>query len=436
MAYWEQVEVPPSFTGVTRAERQGGRYHRYRPDLLTDTVNTLSPEVLEYAAAVSTVLTRLGDRLRANPLPILYSTMIRSESISSSWIEGIRETPRAVALAQIGDQLASHDASQIVRNVTAMREAIDLLGRGAWTHEQIWQIQHDLLPWHTEGYRSAQVWIGGTNPLNADYAAPPGDAVPALMDDLLGYANSSGDLPIVTAAIVHAQFETVHPFEDGNGRVGRALVHGVLKRAGLVDGGVIPLSTALRGDVRGYVEALTAYRYEGEPATAREPALNAYVSQFLGYTEIATAAAEHFVDAATAIHQRWRHAVAGVRSDSAVHRAVDLVVEHPVVSAKFVADSLHISSVSAHKIIKQLIEVNILKPATGKYRKSALFQADEVLTLLAFGSEAGPRNTLPAPPEETAALQIVHRCGFPLNGGPCQNRVPADGQRCWRHRTG
>ncbi|WP_348257470.1 Fic/DOC family N-terminal domain-containing protein, partial [Salmonella enterica] len=87
-------------------------------------------------------------------LPILYSTMIRSESISSSWIEGIRETPRAIALAQINDKAASHDATSVIRNVDAMRDAIELLGGGAWTHAQVLDIHHDLLPWHRYGYRS------------------------------------------------------------------------------------------------------------------------------------------------------------------------------------------------------------------------------------------------------------------------------------------
>ena len=91
MAHWERVQVPPDFAGLTRADRQGGSYLRYHPDMLASVSNTLDGEVLEYAADVSTALGRLGERLRSNPLPILYSAMIRSESISSSWIEGIRE---------------------------------------------------------------------------------------------------------------------------------------------------------------------------------------------------------------------------------------------------------------------------------------------------------------------------------------------------------
>lgn len=384
MAHWERVQVPPDFAGLTRADRQGGSYLRYHPDKLTSVSNTLHGDVLEHAADVSTALGRLGERLRSNPLPILYSTMIRSESISSSWIEGIQENARAIAIAQIGDKAASHDASSVIRNVDAMKEAIEILGVGAWTHKNVLDIHHDLLPWHRLGYRTEQVWIGGSTRFNADYAGPPHELVRSYMDDLLSYANASGDLPVVQAAIIHAQFETIHPFEDGNGRVGRALFHGILKRAGLVDGGVIPLSAVLRDDVNGYVKALTMYRYDG---TDRDRALNAYVEQFLNYVASAVSAAERFRLAAIDIHDRWRHSVSGFRSDSSIHRAVDLVVEYPVISARFLADNLGVSAVSAQKLVKRLDSVGIVRPATGKYRKSALYQADDILDLLEHGAE-------------------------------------------------
>lgn len=385
MAHWERVHVPPDFAGLSRADRQGGSYLRYHPDRLASVSNALGGEVMEHAADVSTALGRLGERLRSTPLPILFSTMIRSESISSSWIEGIQESPRAIAVAQIGDDAASHNASSVIRNVDVMTQAIELLGAGSWRHEDVLDIHHRLLPWHRPDYRAGQVWIGGSNKFNAAYAGPPHELVHSYMEDLLDYANSSGDLPVVQAAIIHAQFETIHPFEDGNGRVGRALFHGLLKRAGLVEGGVIPLSAVLRDDVDGYVRALTTYRYDGDD---RGPALHAYVEKFLDYVGAAVSEAELFRLTAIEIHQRWKHAVSGFRSDSSIHRAVDLVVEYPVISARFLAESLGVSTVSAQKLVKQLDSVGIVGAATGKHRKSALFQANDVLDLLERGAQA------------------------------------------------
>ncbi len=273
--------------------------------------------------------------------------MIRSESISSSWIEGVRENPGAIAIAQISHDAASHNASSVVRNVDATKAAIECLGAGDWTHEDVLDIHHDLLPWHRPGYRTGQVWIGGRNKFNADYAGPPHELVRPLMDDLLGYANTSGDLPVVKAAIIHAQFETIHPFEDGNGRVGRALVHGFLKRAGLVDGGVIPLSTVL------------PRRME----------------QFLDYVGAAVSAAERFRVAAIDIHHRWKQSfpVIGRTPPSTAPLLVP-------VSARFRTLGV---SVSAHS-------AGIVRAATGKYRKSALFQADDILDLLEHGTELTP----------------------------------------------
>jgi hypothetical protein len=149
-----------------------------------------------------------------------------------------------------------------------------------------------------------------------------------------------------------------------------------------VDGGVVPLSTVLRNDVDGYVQALTRYRYDGD---GRPPALQVYVNQFLEYLGAAVSGAERFRLAAVDIHQRWKQSVSAFRSDSSIHRALDLVVEYPVVSARFLADNLAVSSVSAHQLIKQVDAVGIVRAASGKYRKSALYQADAILDLLQHG---------------------------------------------------
>lgn len=441
MAHWEQVHVEPDYTAASRRERQGGTYRRYHPDRLIGLVNPVSGQVLEAAADVTGALQQFGARLRANPFPVLYSTALRSESIASSWIEGVRATPRDVAFAELssddlevhGNTATAHVASQVARNVRAMRDAIDLLGTGAWVHEQIWDVHHQLLPWHPRGYRQSQVWIGGVGPLDAEYAGPPHETVGRYMDDLLDYVNTAGDLPILAAALVHAQFESIHPFSDGNGRVGRALVHGVLKRAGLVEGGVLPLSAALRNDPTGYVSALTAYRYDGATQAARTAALDEYVGRFLAYIATAVASANHFVDAALELDARWRAAVSGVRTDGAVHRALGVVIEQPVLTTVFLADRLELTLRRAEQLVGQLVSIGVLSPGSGKYRRSTVYQSNELLTLLEFGAEAGPAT--PAPQLMDREGQLVHRCGEPTKRGPCANRVPQAGTKCWRHRS-
>ncbi len=269
--------------------------------------------------------------------------------------------------------------------------------------------------------------------MHAEYAGPPHETVHGYMDDLLEYANTSGDLPVVLAALVHAQFESIHPFEDGNGRVGRALVHGVFKRAGLVDGGVVPLSAVLRNDTGGYVGALTAYRYDGTSRRARTTALDDYVSRFLGYVATAVASANRFVDAALALNARWRGALAGTRTDAALHRALDVVVEYPVMTTRLLAEQLGVTPRRAEDLVRELSAVGVLSPSTGKYRRSAIYQADDILTLLAFGAEAGPASR--APDRASAIEPLRLRCDAPTADGACRNRVSERGVRCWRHRA-
>ncbi len=147
-------------------------------------------------------------------------------------------------------------------------------------------IHHDLLPQVSARLSNEQVWIGGGNKSNADYAGPPHELVRPYMDDLLEYVNTSGELPVVQAAIIHGHFETIHPFEDGNGRVGRALFDGVLKRTGLIDDGVIPLSAVLRDDVDGYLEALTRHRYGGDDRGPRRAPLRGAVPGLRGQRRV------------------------------------------------------------------------------------------------------------------------------------------------------
>ncbi|CAN5231626.1 hypothetical protein BH09ACT12_BH09ACT12_04630 [soil metagenome] len=121
---------------------------------------------------------------------------------------------------------------------------------------------------------------------------------------------------------------------------------------------------------------------------------------------------------------------------------MDIVIETPVISARYLAENLNISGVSAQKVIKKLVEARIVTPATGTYRRSALYQADEILNLLAYGAEAGVNASAPQPLASAAGSvpggdehDLVRRCGQLTAHGPCRNRVPVAGEICWRHRT-
>ncbi|HWC22156.1 MAG TPA: Fic family protein [Flexivirga sp.] len=390
MAHWEEVHAQPDYAGVTSTERRGGFYRRYHPDHMAHALQLLDPETTEYALSTTARVGVLGERLRARPLPLLYATLIRSESIASSWVEGERETPRNIMLARLDHERASTAGQRIARNIDAMRTAIERLD-GIWTHEDIHRVHQTLLPeLKSTGYRHEPVFIGGNSALTARFVPPPHEDVPGYMDDLLSYINTSGDSPLAAALLTHAQFETVHPYPDGNGRVGRALFHGVLHRAGVVTGGVLPLSTALKRDKEAYVKALTAYRYDGNASssttggmnTTRRAATSAYVTAMLDFVNRAVDFTTQFTQQVDEVLDRWSQVLSGHRSDSSVHRAVDVLIQQPVVTIGYLQDELQVTKLTAHTCLKSLVNAGVLHPSGGKLKRANLFQADDVLRIL------------------------------------------------------
>jgi filamentation induced by cAMP protein fic len=201
--------------------------------------------------------------------------LLRSEAIASSRIEGVAPSAHRVALAELAQQEEvrglSEQARAVARNVTLVRAAVEeLSGAQPVTADRLLALHRSLLPDSPEhhGTRSTQNWVGGSSyhPLDADFVPPPPELVPDLVADLLTYLNGDTHAPLIQAALVHAQFETIHPFADGNGRVGRELIHTVLTRRGLLAGMILPTSPVLSTLSDEYVEALSRFRKAGDPA--------------------------------------------------------------------------------------------------------------------------------------------------------------------------
>ena len=170
-------------------------------------------------------------------------------------------------------------------------------------------------------WREQQVWIGGSRfgPREADFIPPHHDRVPAAMADLAAFM-ARPDLPVLTqAAIAHAQLETIHPFPDGNGRVGRALVHALLKAGGLARSVTVPVSAGLLGDTGTYFAALTAYR-------AGDPELIVKVMAEATFPAIGNG--RHLAADLKAARTRWSDLITA-RRGAAAHRLADLLIQHP-----------------------------------------------------------------------------------------------------------
>ncbi|WP_165350505.1 Fic family protein [Xylanimonas protaetiae] len=389
-ALWQREHQAGDLSAMRSADRRGGTYLRYFPAPLDESMAPyVTAEAMATVSDVAIAVARIGQRLRERPMPILYATLVRSESISSSWVEGLRETPRNVMVAQLREQDPGLEGYQFARlgtartilgNLDSVRRGVESL-REPWTDASVHEIHRAIAPHaHDGAYRSVDVQIGGTSKVTASYVAPPAAHVPGLMTNLLDHANRSGDTPLVKAAILHAQFETIHPYEDGNGRTGRVLVHGYLARAGLLDQGVLPLSVVLRKDTDEYVRQLTAYRH-GAPED-RQAAVSGFVAWFAETLGRSCEEAERVMAAAGEVEADWAERTARFRADSRVHAALRVLAEQPVVTARYLQTALDASKPTARTVVDNLVEAGILEPSGGRFRRAEVYQASALLRMM------------------------------------------------------
>lgn len=236
------------------------------PERLVQAPLTLGCETEHLLAKAESAVRSLSGL--SDDLPAISRFLLRSEAIASSRIEGIAPSARQVALAELGQREAvqgiSAPAQMVANNMTLVREATTRLVHAPLvTVGDVVELHRSLLrdeP-HHHGIRTVQNWIGGSDwhPMDADFVPPSPERVAATMGDLVDYMNGASHAPIVQAALVHAQFETIHPFTDGNGRVGRALVHSVLTRRGLTPDSVLPVSLVLSTLRERYVDGLQTF---------------------------------------------------------------------------------------------------------------------------------------------------------------------------------
>jgi Fic family protein len=313
-----------------------------------------------------------------------FSTvLLRSESAASSRIENLTASARAVAEAELGH--GGHNASLVVANQRAMSAAIALADR--IDADAILEMHASLLgsshPEIAGRWRSEQVWIGGSDlgPHDAAFVPPHPDHVPAAIDDLVTFI-ARDDIPVLAhAALAHAQFETIHPFPDGNGRTGRALVHAQLRHKQLTRNVTVPVSAGLLTDVDAYFDALTTYR-AGHPVPIVER-----------FTEAAFAAVDNgrqLVDELHNVRADWQGRISA-RRDANAWRVADLVLRHPVVNAALVAGELGIVPNNTYRAIEPLVAAGVLIEFTNK-KRDRLWRAPQVLEALdAFAARTGRR---------------------------------------------
>lgn len=405
MADWQSSYWTASPNAPAREDRAGGEYSTYRPDMLMNRPLALASDVSALSWQVENAVRRLGDRPGARGLEGLARFLLRSEAIASSRIEGLQVSPQQVGLAEIAEEEAltarsvNTTARRVAANISALRRATRELAEDERVSlSGIEQLQRLLLADEPEllGVRDVQNWIGGSDyhPLTADFVPPAPFLMDSLMDDLVEYMNGGIHSPLVQAGIVHAHFETVHPFKDGNGRVGRALIHTILVRRGLTRNAVLPVSPVLLTRSREYVEGLTAYRYTG-PAVGPDSqrGVSDWLRVFLKAVSVAVTQAEVFAASLHDLRTRWERDVATKRrehslretprSDSATSRILETLQEHPVLTTTGVARLFGVSGSAALTALEELAAADVLvkRPLDGR---TSGYLAMDVFDLITF----------------------------------------------------
>jgi len=365
-----------------RAERRSFRYRAFVPDFIADLQLTLPSSV---AAAVSSA-ERAVDALNRDPprlasLEVLARRLLRAEAVASSRIEGLVLSQRRLARAEAEEADARDEtALSVLGNVAAMEEAVGL-GAGATPLrvKDILALHRVLMlatttPRIAGELRTRQNWIGGNayNPGRADFVPPPPEHVKNLMKDLVAFVNRTDLPPVVQAAIAHAQFETIHPFADGNGRVGRALIHVVLHRRDLAPRYVPPVSLVLAADAKAYVAGLMAFREDRQAD---------WILLFAQAIERAAVKASGLATRLAELQERWRERAGRPRSHSSAEALIVELPAHPIVTVATAQKFLGRSKQAVNEAVALLAEKGVLHTVTLAKRNRA-WEARELFALI------------------------------------------------------
>lgn len=348
-------------------------YEASIPHLIANRDVILSPQLTARVSDLLVSIARFdGEQTqRGYDLPAL---LLRSESSASSQIEHLTSSVRNVALAELADE-SPQNARLVAGNVAAMRKA--LASQDEITVDSIRDVHRILINWSGESFggelRREQVWVGGTpySPHGAHYVPPTWQRVPEYLDDIVAFISREDVDPIVQAAVAHAQFETVHPFIDGNGRTGRVLLHKILRRSGVLLHVTLPLSAGLLHNVDAYMKSLEAYQ-EGNPI--------AVVEQLVDALELSLMVGRLVARNLDGVFAGWRGLMTE-RANSSIHRLPLVLAEQPVVTVPYVAEKMGITTRAAQNLVSRACEYEILRPL-GNRRRGVFYQADELIDVL------------------------------------------------------
>lgn len=358
---WEQ-----SVRGGTVDDRRLSEVTVRLPPHVADLDLDISAAVTSRVEAALREISSL-DQTHGEHLDALSALLLRNESVASSKIEHVEASIDDFARALHGIR-ANASATSMVASTSALEHLIASVSGGAdLTLANIHRAHGALMeddPYeknYAGRFRNMQNWIGGSDysPRGALFVPPPPETVDEYIEDLVRFANRDDLSALVQAAVVHAQFESIHPYTDGNGRIGRALVNTVLRRRGVTSRVVVPLASALVARREQYFDTLDAYR-RGDAGPVVE-----------GFTAAAAIAAQESritADRISTMPKTWNAAAGRPRRGSIAAGLLDALPGHPVFSSEDAEALTRGATSTVHAGISRLHEAGVIRPLTSRTR--------------------------------------------------------------------
>lgn len=340
----------------------------------------LTASTVSWLSRADRALGRLAGSGRLLPNPqLLVNIYTRREAVSSTRIEGTNATLEDLLDAESAGR-TNDDLDEVINYLTALRLGLSRLSAGGLSQELMTDLHRVLL----EGVRgqnkrpgqirSTPNWIGGGDPATALFVPPPAADLAAGLADWVAFANERDDLPpLVRCAMLHYQFETLHPFLDGNGRLGRLLIFLYLVGAGHLPHPLLYLSSYFERYREEYYSNLQRVREAGDV----QPWLQYFLRAVDAQATDAIARSETLVD----LRERYRGVLSGSRSHAP--QLVDLLFENPYISTAHASQRLGVSLQATIKLLRKLEERKIVQPARPLPGRSQRWVALEILRVLA-----------------------------------------------------
>lgn len=409
--YWDEDRF--SSRPVRERDDPAKVFGAFVPHRLAGWSPELDSDTVERIMAAERSVRHLNER--CDPTMALPAEWLirRAESAASSTIEGVHPSARRLARAEArlalwGEQPRAADL-EALQNIAAVEHALRIAAEGRTvTVDDVTDIHRVLMGDDPSAgqLRTQQNWIGPgsiwSTPLNAAYVPPPADRVPELLDDLVAFINDSPGQPLVNMAVAHAQFEMVHPFADGNGRTGRAIMQLMMQASRISPSCTLPISSSLALQRDAYITALNDAHVECEPVEhRRSQAMRAWIALAADATADAAGYAGQLIDQVAAIRAEWSRisAAAGVTPASGAGRLLDHLPSNPVLNAARAAELLGASWRTGARSLLRLENAGILVQRSAG-RRNRVYEAAAITGAFADAVNTSlTRIELPGPAE-------------------------------------